>query len=51
MDLITISKFCLAFISILLAVTFTIEGLARMIERHIERKRNEERQDRINKIK
>ena len=50
MDIITISKALLLVISLILAITFVAKTIGDRLERRAERKRNQERQDRINKI-
>ena len=51
MDLITISQALLLLVSLVLAITFMATTIGDKLERRAESKRNQERQDRINKIR
>jgi sensor domain CHASE-containing protein len=51
MDLITISQALLMFVSLVLAITFIATTIGEHMERRAERKRNQERVNRINEIK
>lgn len=50
MDIITISQILFLFVSVILAVIFMAQTIGDRIEKRAERKRNQERQDRINKL-